>query len=120
MERNRKLVWQCYFLVAGLSFPALAAAQAAQWQAGNVSITVTQTDGSYVIGIKGQAASVLHSQFAAQIDRRWVRSNENPRHEIRTEAFSDQLGPGHLLTITHTGEVAQQDLLYMMRANSHR
>src|SRR6266566_9207560 len=75
MERNRKLVWQCCFLVAGLSFPALAAAQTAQLQAGNVSITVNRTDGSYVIGIKGQAASVLHSQVAAQIDRRWLRSN---------------------------------------------
>src|SRR5438874_11599992 len=83
MERNRKLVWQCYFLVAGLSFPALAAAQTAQLQAGNVSITVNRTDGSHVIGIKGQAASVLHSQVASQIDRRWVRSNEYPRHEIR-------------------------------------
>src|SRR6266478_3769232 len=120
MERNRKLVWQCCFLVAGLSFPALAAAQTAQLQAGNVSITVNRTDGSYVIGIKGQAASVLHSQVAAQIDRRWVRSNEYPRHEIRTEAFSDQLGPGHLLTITHTGEAAQPDLVCIVRAYSQR
>src|SRR5437667_409243 len=104
----------------GLSFPALAAAQAAQWQAGNVSITVNRTDGSYVVGIKGQAASVLHSQVAAQIDRRWVRSNEYPRHEIRTEAFSDQLGPGHLLTITHTGEAAQPDLVCIVRAYSQR
>ena len=120
MERNRKLVWQCCFLVAGLTFPALAAAQTAQLQAGNVSITVNRTDGSYVIGIKGQAASVLHSQVAAQIDRRWVRSNEYPRHEIRAEAFSDQLGPGDLLTITHTGEAAQSDLVCIVRAYSQR
>jgi len=120
MERNRKLVWQCCFLVAGLTFPALAAAQTAQLQAGNVSITVNRTDGSYVIGIKGQAASVLHSQVAAQIDRRWVRSNEYPRHEIRAEAFSDQLGPGDLLTITHTGEAAQPDLVCIVRAYSQR
>ena len=98
----------------------LAAAQTAQLQAGNVSITVNRTDGSYVIGIKGQAASVLHSQVAAQIDRRWVRSNEYPRHEIRAEAFSDQLGPGHLLTITHTGEAAQPDLVCIVRAYSQR
>lgn len=68
-------------------------------------------DGSYSILTHGAPAPVLHAQVAAVIDFRMLPSSAYPKHTVAQTTFVGDLGPGHTLTITHSGLSGEPDLI---------
>src|SRR5438067_11999934 len=65
-----------------------------------LSVTVSEQDGSYEIRTSNRNNPVLHSFVAAQINQHWVKSNDYPSHQIKRSDFDDVLGQGQQLTVT--------------------
>lgn len=82
----------------------------------NASLEISvAADGSYSITRQGATSPVLHAQSAAVTDFRLLPAGAYPKHEVAQTTFVDDLGPGHLLTVTHTGLSAQPDLVCLLR-----
>ncbi len=77
-------------------------------------------DGSYSITRRGATAPVLHAQVAAVIDFRMLPAGAYPRHQAVETTFMDDLGSGHMLTITHSGLNSQPDLVCSLRLYDHQ
>src|SRR5208282_2460784 len=76
-----------------------------------LSVVVQPSDGTYEIRTADGVHSVLHAKVAAEIDHRWVRSTDYPRHEMSQSNFEDALGHGKKITITSSGLPNVPDLL---------
>jgi alpha-galactosidase len=109
--RNRLalLVW----LLVGPVLP-VAAQQAVSIHNSRLAVSVRQ-DGTYEIRAQGLKEPVLEARVAAEIDHRWLRSSEYPRHRVNQSTFTDTLGPGHQLTVTHSGLSSAPDLVCILR-----
>ncbi|HLK34618.1 MAG TPA: alpha-galactosidase [Terriglobales bacterium] len=77
-------------------------------------------DGSYTITAHGAAAPVLHAQAAAVTDFRLLPAGAYPKHSVVENSFMDDLGSGHMVTITHTGLSGQPDLICSLRLYDRR
>ena len=77
-------------------------------------IRISAADGSYFLS-SGSGSPILHAGIAAEVDHRWIRSSDYPKHEITESDFSDTLGNGHQATATFTGLANQPDLIYTIR-----
>jgi hypothetical protein len=77
--------------------------------------TVNKTDGSYTIGVRGGAQPVLQAKFAAEVDDRWISSNDYPKHEISQSEFTDDLGPTQQRTVRCFGRQDVPDLTLVLR-----
>lgn len=80
-----------------------------------VSLTVQSGDGSYSILRENMDYPVIHARIAAEIDHKWIRSSDYPRHEISPSTFTDALGSGHQILVRSTGLAALPDLSYTVR-----
>ena len=78
------------------------------------------SDGSYSISEHGATAPVLHAQVAALVDFRMLPAAAYPKHEAVQSGFTDDLGSGHMLTVTHTGLSGQPDLVCSLRLYDHQ
>ncbi|HEU5335911.1 MAG TPA: hypothetical protein VFU27_08105, partial [Terriglobales bacterium] len=76
-------------------------------------------DGSYSIFTHGASAATLHAQVAAIIDFRMLPSSAYPKHTVAQTTFLDDLGPGHTLTITHSGLSGEPDLICSVKLYDH-
>lgn len=77
-------------------------------------------DGSYSITRPGVAAPVLRAQVSAIIDFRMLPAGAYPRHQVVQSTFVDDLGSGHMLTVTHSGLSGQPDLVCSFRVYDHQ
>jgi alpha-galactosidase len=77
-------------------------------------------DGSYSISAHGSTVPILHAQVAAVIDFRMLPAGAYPKHSVAQTTFVDDLGPGHVLTVTHTGLDGQPDLVCSLRLYDHQ
>jgi alpha-galactosidase len=80
-----------------------------------LSATVRSQDGSYEIRTVGLDQPVIRARVAAEINHRWVKSTDYPKHETSQSGFEDALGRGRQLTVTFTGLAHHPDLVYMLR-----
>jgi hypothetical protein len=96
-------------IVGGLSVAMPCAAQ--QLTNEKVSLSVNAKDGSYQLGVRG-GQPIFNSRVAAQIDHQWLRSSDYPRHQVAESTFSDELGPGHAVTVTFSGLEGKPELIY--------
>jgi alpha-galactosidase len=80
-----------------------------------LSVVVQPGDGTYEIrtGIGGH--SVIHARVAAEIDHRWVKSTDYPKHAIAQSNFEDALGHGTKITVTSSGLPKSPDLVYTVQ-----
>ena len=80
-----------------------------------LSVVVQPSDGTYEIqtGIGGHG--VIHARVAAEIDHKWVRSTDYPKHEIAQSSFEDTLGHGKKITVTSSGLPTTPDLAYAVQ-----
>ncbi|HEY1471265.1 MAG TPA: PKD domain-containing protein [Candidatus Acidoferrum sp.] len=97
-------------IVAALMVPAPGAAQ--QLTNEKLSLSVNAQDGSYQLAVPG-GQPIFSSGVAAQVDHQWLRSSEYPRHQVSQSTFSDELGPGHAITVTFSGLHGKPDLIYI-------
>ena len=78
-------------------------------------VRVSAADGSYVIAMKGSESQVIQAGVAAEVDHRWVKSADYPKHETAVSNFEDGLGKGRQATVKSTGLPEQPDLTYTIR-----
>jgi alpha-galactosidase len=80
-----------------------------------LAVVVQPSDGTYEIqtGIGGY--SVIHARVAAEIDHKWVKSTDYPKHEIAQSNFEDALGHGKKITVTSSGLPKFPDLSYTVQ-----
>ena len=80
-------------------------------------VAVDSSSGLYSIRLKGQPLAV-GARVAAQVDHRWLRSSDYPRHQTVKSPFTDEFGDGTELAMTHTGLAGAPDLLCVLRLHS--
>ena len=111
------LLLACVLILAEGSFGSSGQAGTSQVAAhtDGLSVVVQPSDGTYEIqtGIGGH--SVLHARVAAEIDHKWVKSTDYPKHEIAQSNFEDALGHGKIITITSSGLPKLPDLAYTVQ-----
>jgi alpha-galactosidase len=76
---------------------------------------ISAEDGSYTITAKGTESPVIRAGLGAELDHRWIKSAEYPRHEIADSEFENALGRGHQVVVRSTGLPDRPDLTYTLR-----
>jgi hypothetical protein len=81
---------------------------------GNLAVEVFD-DGSYALRSTAIPGDVLRTEVEADTVKGTFKSSLYPRHLKSIAAFDDELGSGHLLTVTHTGLPGTPDLICEFR-----
>jgi hypothetical protein len=108
--------------ICGGAAPAEASAPSAprapqvlgSMQGTGLSVSI-DSDGSYSIVSPGIPGAVIRSNVEATVDSRVLRSSAYPQHAVVQSDFSDDLGTGSSLTVTHSGLPGAPDLVCMLR-----
>ncbi len=85
-----------------------------------LSVVVQPNDGTYEIETGNGGHSVIHARVAAEIDHKWVKSTDYPKHQISQSNFEDALGHGRKLTVTSSGLANLPDLTYTLQVYEGR
>ncbi len=80
-----------------------------------LTASVKPEDGAYEIKANNLRNPVLVSRVGAEINHRWISSNDYPHHSATEAAFNDTLGAGHEATVTFTGLKGSPELIYVLR-----
>jgi hypothetical protein len=94
--------------------PRKAARELASISGKNLTITA-DSDGAYTVLVTGSSTPVLRSAVEAEVNAHPLRSQDYPRHTTAQSPFTDSLGTGTALTVTHTGIAGQPDLVCVFR-----
>ncbi len=105
------------FLAMACAIPGASAA--ASLHNSQLTVTVNPQNGSYAIAATGLQAPVLEAGVGAEINHRWVRSNDYPHHQAVQSTFHDALGSGQQATITYSGLSSAPDLVCILRLYNH-
>lgn len=96
-------------------------AQSNKLQLRNSALLVTvNPDGTYSIAPIAEHTPILQAGVAVQVDHRWIKLSEYPKHEISSEDFADTLGRGRQATVNSSGLPNEPDLIYTIRVYSDR
>ena len=87
-------------------------------QAKTIGVTVSPRDGGYAIFDPASSKSILHASVAVEVDHHWIRSNDYPKHSVKSENFTDKVGSRASLTVTNRGLSNQPDLTYSVDLHS--
>ncbi|MGB8064078.1 MAG: PKD domain-containing protein [Candidatus Sulfotelmatobacter sp.] len=79
-----------------------------------LSVVVQPGDGTYDVRTGSGGHSIFHAKVAAEIDHKWVKSTDYPKHEIAQADFEDALGHGRKITVTSSGLPKLPDLAYTL------
>jgi alpha-galactosidase len=102
-----------FMLLSCLSFHALAADLL--FRNRQLAVIIQEQDGSYAIKDAESDRPVLRSVVGVQVDHRWIRSKDFPRHQIQPTEFKDELGTGQQVTVSFTGLTNWPELIYVLR-----
>ena len=72
--------------------------------------TAVLADGSYSISVPGEGQPVLISDVAAEIDGRWIRGREYPKHTVQQHSVQGYLGQASEWQVTFSGLRGTPDL----------
>jgi alpha-galactosidase len=87
----------------GASDPSGKAQVGASIEGLGLSVAVQPSDGTYEIQTGNGGHTILRARVAAEIDHKWVKSTDYPKHEISRSNFEDTLGQGQKIAITSSG-----------------
>src|SRR5437763_6460029 len=73
-----------------------------------LSVAVRNQDGAYEI--RSNSRTVLRSMIGAEMNHRWIKSSEYPKHKILRASFHDTLGTGQQLTVIFSGLAGKPNL----------
>jgi chitodextrinase len=85
-----------------------------------LSVVVQTNDGTYEIQAGNGRHSVIQARVAAEVDHRWVKSTDYPRHEISQSSFEDTLGHGEKITVVSSELPNLPDLAYTLQTYDGR
>lgn len=80
-----------------------------------LAASVRARDGAYEVSVRDLKEPVLVSRVDAEVDGRWLRSTDFPRHRASESAYEDALGHAHVLTITFSGLAGKPELVCVLR-----
>jgi alpha-galactosidase len=80
-----------------------------------LSVVAQPSDGTYDIRIGDGGQSVIHARVAAEIDHKWVKSTDYPKHEISQSPLENPLGHGKKIRITSSGLTNVPDLAFTLQ-----
>ncbi len=83
-----------------------------------LQITVNPADGTYTIAMPGSASYVLRAGVGVEVDGRWLRASDYPRHVAEHSQAQGYLGDATDWQVTYSGLQGQPDLTYHLRAYS--
>src|SRR5208337_483669 len=107
------IVWVLVGSCLGSSNPAGVPAMVANVE--GLSVAVQPNDGAYEIQTGKGGRSVIHARVAAEIDHKWVKSTDYPKHQISQSTFEDALGRGQEFTVISYGLANLPDLAYTLQ-----
>src|SRR5580693_5227518 len=85
-----------------------------------LSMAVRASDGTFQITTGDSGHSVIRARVAAEIDHKWIKSTDYPKHEISESSFDDALGHGKKITVTSSGLSNLPDLAYTLQVYDGR
>jgi alpha-galactosidase len=103
-----------------LMFAPLAYAADAELSNDVLLARISAADGSYTISAKGARSPVIRAGVAAEVDHRWIKSGEYPRHEVAELDFEDAIGQGRQAMVRSTGLPDHPNLIYTIRVYQNR
>ncbi len=112
IERAISFLFLLYAAVA--SSVALDASSVATIHNTQLTVEVSR-QGAYSLTSRENPRVAFKANVAAEINHRWISSVSYPRHEVKESSFSDDLGSGSLLTVTHSGMPDQPDLICLIK-----
>jgi hypothetical protein len=80
-----------------------------------LSVAVRASDGTFQITTENRRHSVIRTRVAAEIDHKWIKSTDYPKHEISESSFEYALGHGKKITVTSIGLANFPDLAYTLQ-----
>src|SRR5579864_4621897 len=83
-----------------------------------IGFSVNPADGSYTIFDPVSRKPILHSGVAAEIDHRWLRSNDYPKHSPSRQDLTEDTRPFTKFTVSNTGIPGQADLIYSVELHA--
>ena len=83
---------------------------------GALRVNANTKDGSYAIGVNGLEKPILRSQFAVEVDHRWIYSRNYPKHAISRSEVTDDLGAAQQWIVRCYGLRNEPDLTLVLRA----
>ena len=79
-------------------------------------LTAQAQQGTYSVAAPARKAQpVVTARVGAQIDGKWVHSNDYPQHKAAESSFSDGLGAGKEIRVTCSGLAGKPDLIYTLQ-----
>src|SRR5215468_7218414 len=79
------------------------------------SLRVGARPDTYSVGFP-DGTPIVQARTGAEVDHRWLRSSDYPRHAVKQSSFNDALGSGTELQVTCSGLSAEPDLIYSLRS----
>jgi alpha-galactosidase len=79
-----------------------------------LSVVVQPGNGTYDIRTGNREHSIVQARVAAEIDHKWVKSTDYPKHDTSQSNFEDALGRGKKITVTSSGLPNLPDLAYTL------
>jgi alpha-galactosidase len=109
----------CMLILVGVC-PSFSEPAEVVVRADGLSVVVRPSDGTYEIQTGAGEHSIIHARVAAEIDHKWVKSTDYPKHEISQSSFEDGLGHGRKVTVTSSGLSNLADLAYTLQIYDKR
>src|SRR5436853_7679717 len=104
-----------YFVSLSVSIlPVFLQAEDLSFHNSHLLVSIRQ-DGSYAISSGPDERLIFRSAIAAQINHRWLKSSEYPKHELSESRFRDRLGLGQQVNIRSTGLTQPPDVSCISR-----
>ena len=83
-----------------------------------LQVTVDPANGRYSIAMPGSSAVALRAGAGVEVDGRWLRAADYPRHAVERSQVEGYLGQASDWQVTYSGISGQPDLIYHLRAYS--
>src|SRR6516165_8482954 len=109
--------WPLLFLMAALLASSVSTGQ--ELATKEVSLRVDAQQGIYGVAFPN-GPTIVRARSGAEVDHRWLRSTDYPRHATRESSFTDALGAGTELIVTCSGLPDAPDLIYSLRNTTAR
>ena len=115
---RRGIVFALLLLPAAAQIPAARAPASARIENAQLAVEINQPSGTYTIRSRENPRVAVTARVAAQVNHKWLSSSSYPRHDVQQSSFSDDLGEGTQLMVTHSGRSDDPDLVCILRLRS--
>jgi len=108
--------------MALVSCVLLVPAQAADTELRNeaLRVRISSAGGSYEIYSVNNTTPVIRAGVGAEVDHKWIKSADYPKHEVVDSDFEDSLGHVRQAIVTFSGLANQPDLIFTILVYQNR